>query len=357
MTSPTRLAGPTRRRRRREWHVPRIEVILFFIGGGLFALLLLEIGTTAILQALVGLGPSLGLIVGIEAFAILANTLSWRCTMAPERRGDVPFGRLMAARVVGDALNYVIPAGAGEIPKIRLLSRHIPSASAVASVALAKLTEGIALGVFGFLGFMVAWPILVTNAASGVPMAVAALVGVGLAVACFVAMRIGLFATAARIAYRLGVRRLDDSRLARAAMSVDGEIAEFQRGRMGDVVRSTMWHLVGWLVNVVELWLACHFLGLHPSLGVVFAGEAFGALCDSALFYVPMRIGAAEGGRVLVFVLLGFSAAQGLTLGLVRRVRELAWTTIGLAIYPWLGGGRALEARVGHDREATTVNA
>jgi hypothetical protein len=118
-----------------------------------------------------------------------------------------------------------------------------------------------------------------------------------------------------------------------------------------------MWHLVGWLVNVVELWLACHFLGLHPSLGVVFAGEAFGALCDGALFYVPMRIGAAEGGRVLVFVLLGFSAAQGLTLGLVRRVRGLAWTTTGLAIYPWLCAGRAREDRAGHDREAATVNA
>ena len=98
-------------------------------------------------------------------------------------------------------------------------------------------------------------------------------------------------------------------------------------------------------MNVAELWLACHFLGLRPSLGVVFAGEALGALCDGVFFFVPMRIGAAEGGRVFVFALLGFSAAQGLTLGLVRRVRELAWTTIGLAIYPWLGMGR--RSRIG----------
>ena len=96
-----------------------------------------------------GLGLSLPLIIGIEAFAVLANTLSWRCTIAPERRGDVPFRRLMAARIVGDAVNYVIPAGAGEIPKIRLLSQYIPMELAVASVALAKLTEGIALGLFG----------------------------------------------------------------------------------------------------------------------------------------------------------------------------------------------------------------
>lgn len=53
----------------------------------------------------------------------------------------------------------------------------------------------------------------------------------------------------------------------------------------------------------------------------------------------------------------GFSAAQGLTLGLVRRVRELAWTTMGLAIYPWLGMGPTLGDRAGRGREATTVNA
>jgi hypothetical protein len=185
----------------------------------------------------------------------------------------------------------------------------------------------------------------------------AGLAGIGLVTGCVIAMRFGFFATCVRVFHRLGVRGLDASRLAGALMSVDGEIAQFQRGRTGDVARSTVWHLVGWLVNVAELWLACHFLALRPSLGVVVASEALGVLGDSVFFFVPMRIGAAEGGRVFVFVLLGFSAAQGLTLGLVRRVRELAWTTIGLAIYPWLGMRTALEGRVGGDRDAATVNA
>jgi len=334
-----------------------LEAMLFLTGGGLFAALLLKIGTAPILEALVGLGPSLWLIVGIELVAIAANTLSWRCTIAPERRGDVPFGRLMAGRIVGDALNYVIPAGAGEISKVRLLSRAMPVGPALASVALAKLTEGIALGLFGVLGLIVAWPILVTDAASSVPIAVATFVGVGLAVGCLVAMRFGLFSTAVRIVHRLGMRCLDGSRLAGAAMSVDGEMSRFRRERTGAVARSTIWHLIGWLVNVGELWLACHFLGLRPSLGVVFAGEALGVLCDAVFFFVPMRIGAAEGGRVLVFTLLGFSAAQGLALGLVRRVRELAWTAIGLAIYPWLGMGPAHGDRTDRASEATTVHA
>ena len=357
MTSLSRLGGLLSRGVLRGRHFRWLEVILCLVGVGFLAAMLLKIGTPSILEALVGLGPSLWLIVGIELVAVIANTVSWRCTISPDRRGDVPFASLMAARIAGDALNYVIPAGAGEISKIRLLSRYMPVEPALASVALAKLTEGIALGLFGVLGLIVAWPIVVTDAASAVPIAVATLIGAGLAVGCVVAMRFGLFAIAVRIVHRLGARRLDGSRLAGVAMSVDAEMFQFRQVRTGAVAHSTIWHLVGWLVNVAELWLACHFLGLRPPLGRVFAGEALGVLCDVVVFFVPMRIGAAEGGRVFVFMLLGFSAAQGLTLGLVRRVRELAWTTIGLAIYPWLGMRPALGDRAGRGPEATTVNA
>ena len=123
------------------------------------------------------------------------------------------------------------------------------------------------------------------------------------------------------------------------------------------MVGSTIWHLVGWLVNVAELWLACHFLGLRAPLGVVFAGEALGVLFDGLFFFVPMRIGAAEGGRVFVFRLLGFSAGVGLTLGLVRRMRELAWTVAGLSIYPWLARVDGTERGSGRDRPGTAVAA
>ena len=71
-----------------------------------------------------------------------------------------------------------------------------------------------------------------------------------------------------------------------------------------------------------------------------------------------MRL-AAEGGRVFVFGLLGFGTGIGLTLGLVRRIRELAWTVAGLAIYPWLArGDRPVPGRgTGQDRHGRVVTA
>jgi Lysylphosphatidylglycerol synthase TM region len=344
--------GP--RRRRRPW----FEIFLFLVGGGFFALLVSTIGTAPITEALACLGPALGLVVGVELFAILANALSWRSAIDRERRGEVPFVRLVAARIVGDALNYVIPAGAGEISKVRVLSRYIPMESALASVALAKVTEGIALGVFGLLGLAAVWPVVAARPASAVPIVAAALAGAGLAAGSLVAVRFGLIAAVVRLFQRLKSGLVMDSRLDLAPATAEREAASGRQGWTGSVGVSTAWHLAGWLVNVAELWLACRFLGLRPSLGVVFAGEALGALCDAVFFFVPMRIGAAEGGRVFLFALLGLGAAQGLALGVVRRVRELTWTAVGLAIYPWLGTrARTVGHRERRDPEATTVNA
>src|SRR5262245_27369678 len=203
-------------------HRPWFEISLFMIGGGLFAALLWTIGTAPIMEALARLGSALGLVVGVEFLAILANTLSWRYTIAREWRGDVPFGRLVAARIVGDALNYVVPAGAGEISKVRLLSLYITAEPALASVALAKLTEGLALGLFGFLGLVVVWPIVATNPVGTVPIVLAALAGAGLAAGCFIAVRCGLVGAAVRVFQHLRAGRPGDPRLSVAATSADG---------------------------------------------------------------------------------------------------------------------------------------
>lgn len=332
MATSVTLAGPTTAGGAVGWRSSWIEVVLFLGGAGLFAMLLRRIGVAPIAEALRSLGLALPLIIGVEGLAVLANTLSWRCTIPPDQRGRVRFRRLAAARLVGDAVNYVFSEGAGEIPRIRLLSRYMSMEQAVASVAMAKLTEGVALGVFGILGLVLAWPVLATRAAGGMAIAAAALLGVGLVAGSLVAVRAGFLTVVVRVFHRLTTTQDDRARLARAAVSKDADRALFQQGLVG----STVWHLVGWLVNVGELWLACHYLGLRPSLGVVFAGEALAALLDGVFLFVPMRIGASEGGRVFVFGLLGLGATVGLTLGLVRRVRELAWTVAGLATYPWL---------------------
>jgi uncharacterized protein (TIRG00374 family) len=345
----------------RARRVPWLEVAFFLAGLGFFVALLAKIGAAPIGDAFALLGPRLALIVAVESVAILANTISWRYAIAPERRRAVPFLKLMAARMAGDSLNYVIPAGTigGEIPKARLIQREIPLETAVASVTIAKLTEAIALGIFGAAGAIAALPVLAKSPASRAAVAVAVSVGIGLAGVFFVATRFGLFSTGLRLLQRVGVKGATAQRLAAAAHAFDGEIARFQRQEKRDFALSTVFHLVGWLVNVGELWLTFRFLGLTAPFALIFATEALVASWDGAFFFMPAKAGSEEGGRVFVLGLFGFSAAQGLTIGLVRRTRELTWTAIGLVIYAVLARAQrpALVGESGRDGAPAVANA
>ena len=64
--------------------------------------------------------------------------------------------------------------------------------------------------------------------------------------------------------------------------------------------------------------------------------ETGSVFIDGILFFVPAKIGTQEGGKVLLFAMLGLDPAHGLTVGVVRRIRELTYAGLGLALLAWL---------------------
>ena len=56
-----------------------------------------------------------------------------------------------------------------------------------------------------------------------------------------------------------------------------------------------------------------------------------------AFFFIPGQIGAAEGVYALVFKAVGLSASAGFALALARRLRNLLFSAIGLALTPHFG--------------------
>ena len=55
-------------------------------------------------------------------------------------------------------------------------------------------------------------------------------------------------------------------------------------------------------------WCILHWLDAPAPLMTCLAIEAFAIVVDSAMFFVPARVGVQEGGRVLIFTALGMSA-------------------------------------------------
>jgi hypothetical protein len=94
--------------------------------------------------------------------------------------------------------------------------------------------------------------------------------------------------------------------------------------------------LAGWAVGAVEIYVILALVGGSGDWQTALALEIGSVLIDGILFFVPAKIGTQEGGKVLLFATLGLDPARGLTVGVVRRIRELTYAGLGLVVLAWL---------------------
>ena len=57
----------------------------------------------------------------------------------------------------------------------------------------------------------------------------------------------------------------------------------------------------------------------------------------SVIFFMPANLGTSEGSFSLALRFLGYDPAIGLTVGLIKRLRTLVWSLIGILILFFAG--------------------
>ena len=306
-----------------------LRLLLLVVGLAFLVALVVENDPAAIWASVTRLSWRILIVLVFPmTFVMALDALGWRYAFLHDR---VPFGPLLATRLAGEAFNIVTPTAAlgGEVVKAWLLRGRVPLEESVPSVIIAKTTITIAQGIFLLLGIAVAVSVL---PGSRLLLGMEWLLGLEvLALAIFIVMQTrGLVGWGARVLDRVGVRRLSGSG---TAERVDAALADFYRREPRRLALSILYHLAAWLLGVVETWLILHFLGIPVSLTTATVIEAFGTGVRFATFLIPGSLGAQEGGYVVTFVALGLTAADGVSFGLVRRFRELAWVGVGLALF------------------------
>mgnify|MGYP001813997683 CR=1 FL=1 len=88
--------------------------------------------------------------------------------------------------------------------------------------------------------------------------------------------------------------------------------------------------LLAQCVLVFELFLILTFLNLHFPLSYPFLIEAAAKFIRVAFFFLPLQIGAAEGVFSVLFEAFGLLSAAGFTFSVVRRLRSLVTSGVGL---------------------------
>jgi hypothetical protein len=82
--------------------------------------------------------------------------------------------------------------------------------------------------------------------------------------------------------------------------------------------------------GVAEVFVTLAWIVKPPTLLNAFIFETANRLTNVLFKFVPIRLGVDEAGSSLIGQVLGYSSAQSVTLALVRKVRMLVWTAVGV---------------------------
>jgi 1L-myo-inositol 1-phosphate cytidylyltransferase len=321
-------SGPARR-------FPRwARGLLTSAGLLLLAGLVLKVGLAAVLDRLARFGPWFLVIVAISFLWLFLQACAWHIIQSTHF-GPVPLRRLFRVKIISDSLNTLIPSAnvGGDAARPFLIRGQAPLKESIPGVLADKTVEALAAALFLAAGFLLSLLLLRMpawmNAAAAVCLGVTAL---GLAGFVLLQLKGSRWALAklGRVvppAARFAAKR-------RATLDeLDANLRLIYRGLSPRTAAAVGLHYASRLLGAVEVFVILRVLGAAATPLQALFTSTYVTLVNTIFFLVPGQFGVMESAHVLALQSLGFGAAMGLSLGVIRRVRKLVTTAVGLALY------------------------
>lgn len=320
----------------------RLAKFLYLLAGaGLLAWVLHDADLAAAAARLETVGfVGVAAVIAIFALSFLGDSVSWALIFTSLPPSIRWFRRLFFVRLAGEAFNNVVPAGgfAGEPVKAMLLkSRYgIDVTEASASIVMARTVNMVAL--IGFLLVGLVFTVLsdaLSPAIKGAAALGLILLGIG-TVLLFAMQRLRVSSWLLR---RFSARRWA-ARLAGAlavAEDLDHRFVTFYTRHPMRLSASLVLAFGNWLLGAVEIYVSFLFFGHPIGWSDAWMIEALIQMVRSAVFFIPLAIGAQDGVMVLIVSAVTGVPPLGLACAALRRMREVTWIALGLiaaAVYP-----------------------
>ena len=258
-------------------------------------------------------------------------TVGWMQLLPPDVEGRPGFGRLYMIRQGGETINFITPLGTvgGEPVKVMLLG--LPKSVGTASVVAARTLQAVAQIGYGVGALLVLLALRAPQERPWPLFAAAAVASLGLFL-FILGQWLGAFEW---IAGRLRGRSV---RLATGLTNTSRQLQEYYRSPTA-LARSLALFVLAWVATSLEPMVVLFALGLEDfALNAVLITGIISLLSTAAVL-VPASLGVMEGGLAAAFGFLGLDPLMGLTVVVVRRVRELMWIGVGMTFLTVLRKG------------------
>lgn len=340
-----------------NWTKQRLNNLFFFIGVAAVVVMLFtfDVSFIELWQHLCHAGYWLIPIVGVWFLVYDINAWAWWCIIkgnVGSKTLPVSFKTIYRLTITGYALNYATPVGGlgGEPYRIMELSKYIDKQHATSSVILYAMMHFFGHFIFWFVSIFI---YLALVAVGDMPLttAIGTILGI-IIVFCLVAFylfskgyRKGLVVKTIRWIGKIpglkGWSTRFSERHAEAMHNIDTQIASLYGQDKQAFYSSLFLEFFSRVVQSSEVLFMLLLFGIDNGGG--FSGiaitylhsiliVAFTTLFANLIGFLPMQLGVQEGGFVLSIAALGLSAALGIFVSIICRVREIIWIVVGLLL-------------------------
>ncbi len=316
--------------------VRKTNILFFTLGSLVFAYLVYRFGIDQIIRNVRQAGWSLGIIFFIWFFIYLLNTMAWRLVLG--RVGvKVPFDRLFRITVSGFVINYITPfiALGGEPYKIRALADDLGPRQAVSAVVLYRMVHLLGHMFLLLAGISLALSLLVLPVSVSIALGICAAAITAVILFTIAGHRSGVFTHIEKFINRFsGLERLRVliATPGAGADSMDDIITSAYRTRPGSFWTAVLLEFASRALMGVEVYCILRGVGIDTSLvSALFLYVSYSVVIN-VLFFIPLNIGAREGGLALGLGSIALPPMLGVYLGVVMRIREFFWILIGLLL-------------------------
>ncbi len=309
--------------------------LLLLAGLGLFVAILASSDLGAVLDACLGIGPDILLIMVAPLGYFVLHTWGWLLLITGQRPR---FGRALRAYIASQALDELWGGLLGEPLKVFVVPGDDRTAG-IGSVTLDNLALLASLAIFLLLGGgVLAW--LDVEAISFGHLGVALLGLLGLGALLGVLLLLGPGLVGRRLASRF------PGGVIAGFLERYREVARHNRiflaRHPGRFTGSIGLHVLAKIWVIFEVWLTLEIMGLYEPGRAIWLGLGKQAVQITGA-PIPAQMGVFTGTLAFLGEALGIAASAALAVALLRRARSLVWIGVGLALIRGLGGSTPAE--------------
>ena len=346
------------------WSKQKLNNLFFILGVAACVVMLFtfDVSFVELWQHLCHAGYWLIPIIGVWLLVYGLNAMAWLSMIKGNCKDDEEVNRKLSSRkffwriyrltITGYALNYATPVGGlgGEPYRIMELSKDIDNQHATSSVILYAMMHFLAHFWFWFISIFI-YLLLAVIGDLPINLGVGITLGV---IVLFCLLAFYLFSKGYQnglVKYVLGVvSRIPGlkrwtlrfwARHSEAIENIDNQIASLKGQDQRAFYKSLCYEYLSRVVQSSEVLFMLLLFGIDNGGG--FSGivitylhsiliVAFTTLFANLIGFLPMQLGVQEGGFVLSIAALGLSAALGIFVSIICRVREIIWIAIGMAL-------------------------